>query len=145
MSIGAIHCENNLKVVYRWNEIDYAYPTPEERQLAIENQTFIPENVIPVGLEVHENRLFVTFPRWKVGVPASLAYVDLNGKCHAIALHSQDDNDILARVLIGRHVGNSTNNTRNDFQVTSSLSHSHQFWSDSSKQHANKTDKIYFS
>lgn len=72
------HC--HLNVIYEWKEIDFQYSSPEERRSAIENQTFIPENVMPVGLEVYENRLFITLPRWKNGVPASLAYINLNGK-----------------------------------------------------------------
>lgn len=70
----------SLQVKYQWKQIDFAYPSADDRQNAIDNLTFIPENVIPVGLEVYEHRLFVTLPRWKNGVPASLAYINLNGK-----------------------------------------------------------------
>lgn len=69
-----------LHVKYEWKQIDFAYPSAEDRQNAIDNQTFVPENVIPVGLEVYDHRLFVTLPRWRNGVPASLAYINLNGK-----------------------------------------------------------------
>lgn len=85
LAIESINC--NLHVVYQWKEIDFNYPSLEERRMAVENMTFIPENVIPVGLEVHENRLFVTLPRWKNGVPASLAYVNLNGKSFCLCLN----------------------------------------------------------
>lgn len=84
--ITVIHCDLQLK--YQWKEIDFQYPTLEEHRNAIDNQTFIPQNVIPVGLEVYENRLFVTLPRWKNGVPASLAYINLNGKVCCYFVHS---------------------------------------------------------
>ncbi|XP_055919177.1 protein yellow [Eupeodes corollae] len=71
-------CNDNLRVAYEWKEIDFKYPSKEQKQLAIESYEFIPENVIPVGLEVYRSRLFVTLPRWREGVPASLAYLDLN-------------------------------------------------------------------
>lgn len=71
-------CNDNLRVAYEWKEIDFKYPSKELRQLAIESYEFVPENVIPVGLEVYRSRLFVTLPRWREGVPASLAYLDLN-------------------------------------------------------------------
>lgn len=76
MALLVVAAADHLKVEYKWNQIDFEFPSEEERQTAIENYTFIKENVIPVGLEVHKNRLFLTLPRWKKGVPASLAYID---------------------------------------------------------------------
>jgi hypothetical protein len=78
--VTSVVANDNLRVAYQWKQIDFEYPSINERQEAIINGTFIQENVIPVGLEVYKNRLFVTLPRWKKGVPASLAYIDLNGK-----------------------------------------------------------------
>lgn len=71
---------NKLQTVYQWQEIDFKYNNADERQAAIDAKTFIPQNVIPVAMEVVENRLFLTLPRLRPGVPASLAYIDLNGK-----------------------------------------------------------------
>ena len=79
---------DNLRVAYQWKQIDFEYPNIDERQAAITNLTFISENVIPVGLEVYKNRLFITLPRWKKGVPASLAYIDLNGKIFLFSLRT---------------------------------------------------------
>lgn len=79
--IKTVNCNDNLRVAYQWNEIDFKYRNELERNQAIESKEFIPQNVIPVGLEVYRTRLFVTLPRWKEGVPASLAYIDINGKC----------------------------------------------------------------
>lgn len=79
IAISCVTANDNLRVVYQWKQIDYEYPNIEERQAAIANGDFIQENVIPVGIEVYRDRLFVTLPRWKKGVPASLAYIDLNG------------------------------------------------------------------
>lgn len=76
----SVVANDNLRVAYQWKQIDFEFPNIDERQAAITNLTFISENVIPVGLEVYQNRLFITLPRWKKGVPASLAYIDLNGK-----------------------------------------------------------------
>ncbi|XP_069683807.1 dopaminechrome tautomerase-like [Periplaneta americana] len=67
-----------LDVVFEWKEVDFAYPSGAARQEAIRNRMFVPGNNVPVGLEVWNNKLFVTVPRWKTGVPASLAYVYLN-------------------------------------------------------------------
>lgn len=78
--VTSVFANDNLRVAYQWKQIDFEFPDIDARQEAIRNLSFISENVIPVGLEVYKNRLFITLPRWKKGVPASLAYIDLNGK-----------------------------------------------------------------
>lgn len=71
---------NDLHAKFEWNKIDFAYNSPDERQEAINSGKFIPDNVIPVGIDVHENRLFISLPRLKKGVPASLATINMNGE-----------------------------------------------------------------
>lgn len=83
---------NNLQSKYEWKAIDFNYETTAARQEAIDNKVFIPANVIPVGLDVHENRLFLSLPRLKNGVPASLAYINMDGKnsdCVCVALYCE--------------------------------------------------------
>lgn len=70
---------DNLRVAYEWKQVDYEFPTQEARQEAIDSKEFIPENNLPLGLEVYGDRIFVTVPRWKSGVAASLTYFYLNG------------------------------------------------------------------
>lgn len=80
-SLFATCCaNNNLQIKYEWKAIDFKYETAEDRQAAIDNQSYIPANVIPVGLDIHEKRLFLSLPRLKHGVPASLAYINMEGK-----------------------------------------------------------------
>ncbi|KAH8300582.1 hypothetical protein KR044_010060, partial [Drosophila immigrans] len=64
-----------FQIVNEWKYIDFEYPTFVERQQAIMNGDFIPKNNLPLGIDVHRNRLFITTPRWKDGVPASLVTV----------------------------------------------------------------------
>ncbi|XP_028164773.1 protein yellow [Ostrinia furnacalis] len=70
-------CMDQLHIVYEWKQLDYQFTTPEARQQALDSKAFIPENNIPMGLEVFEDRLFITVPRWRTGVPSSLNYVNL--------------------------------------------------------------------
>ncbi|RZB40753.1 yellow [Asbolus verrucosus] len=58
---------------YQWKTLDYDYPSEIDRLAAIDNEDFIPKNNLPLGLEVYKNRLFVTMPKWKPGVPVTLA------------------------------------------------------------------------
>ncbi|XP_037949633.1 protein yellow-like isoform X1 [Teleopsis dalmanni] len=62
-------------LINEWKFLDFEYPTYVERQQAIKNNEFITENNLPLGIDVYKNRLFITTPRWKDGVPASLSYV----------------------------------------------------------------------
>ncbi|CAO1372215.1 unnamed protein product [Diamesa hyperborea] len=78
LCVTAVAANDNLRVAYQWKQMDFEYPNIDTRQAAIQDKSFIQENIIPVGLEVYKDRLFITLPRWKTGVPASLAYIDLN-------------------------------------------------------------------
>lgn len=76
--IGTVAAQQQrLSIAYEWSQIDFAYPSDADRQAAIASGAFVPANVLPVGLEAYDGRLFVTLPRWRSGVPASLAYVDM--------------------------------------------------------------------
>ncbi|XP_077299773.1 L-dopachrome tautomerase yellow-h isoform X2 [Arctopsyche grandis] len=62
-----------LRTLYQWNLIDFNYDSDGERKAALDSKDFIPENTLPLGLEIWKERVFVTFPRWKPGVPCTLA------------------------------------------------------------------------
>lgn len=62
-----------FKTHYYWKQLDYAFATKYDRRRAIDLKEFIPENNLPLGLEPYEDRLFVTMPKWKAGIPATLA------------------------------------------------------------------------
>lgn len=68
---------NPFEVVYEWRQLDFEYPTFLDRQRAILSGEFVPSNNLPLGVDRWRNRLFVTMPRWKNGVPASLATLPL--------------------------------------------------------------------
>lgn len=71
---------DNLQVAYQWNQMDFNFSSAAHRDSAIKSGLYIPSSVVPVGIEVQTDRLFITLPRWKSGVPASLAFINMNGK-----------------------------------------------------------------
>jgi hypothetical protein len=52
---------------FTWKTMDFAYPDERTRQLAIASGEYIPENSLPVGIEIWRSKLFVTIPRWRDG------------------------------------------------------------------------------
>lgn len=52
---------------FTWRTMDFAYPDQRSRQLAIASGEYVPENSLPVGIEIWKNKLFITVPRWRNG------------------------------------------------------------------------------
>ncbi|XP_035435689.1 L-dopachrome tautomerase yellow-f2 isoform X2 [Spodoptera frugiperda] len=63
---------------FQWKTIDFAWEG-SERESAITNGSYVPVHNMPTGLARWRDKLFITIPRWKTGIPASLNYVYLNG------------------------------------------------------------------
>ncbi|XP_060522816.1 protein yellow-like [Cylas formicarius] len=64
-----------FKTWYRWKTLDLDYPSDEARSRAVAYDEFIPENNLPLGLETYGDRIFLSMPKWKPGVPVTLATV----------------------------------------------------------------------
>lgn len=69
-----------LQEAFHWRIVDFDFPDDASRSKSINSKEFIPENNLPLGLDVWKDKLFITVPRWKSGVPSSLNYVSLNGE-----------------------------------------------------------------
>ena len=58
---------------FAWTHVDYAFPSERIRQEALYTGLYVPENNLPVGIEVWRNKMFITVPRWMKGeYPLSL-------------------------------------------------------------------------
>ncbi|XP_073998026.1 protein yellow-like isoform X3 [Rhodnius prolixus] len=75
-----ISCTSGVQLYqkFAWRSLDYAFPSEHSRMEALFNGDFVPENNLPVGIEIWKNKLFVTVPRWNKGVPSTLNYVPLD-------------------------------------------------------------------
>lgn len=72
---GALAVNERMKEALAWKALDFQYPTPAAKEAAVKSGEYIPENNNPLGLEVWNDKVFVTVPRWKNGVPSSVNYV----------------------------------------------------------------------
>ncbi|XP_061713383.1 protein yellow-like [Cydia pomonella] len=68
-----------FSTLYKWQRVDFEFPSAMHRQQAIATGKYIPANVLPLGLEVYGSRVWVTLPAWRRGVPATLATVPRSG------------------------------------------------------------------
>ncbi|XP_063240684.1 protein yellow-like [Bacillus rossius redtenbacheri] len=82
-----------LRELYRWKQVDLLYPSRAARAAAEASGELVPGNNLPLGLEVWRDRVFVTLPRWKPGVPATLAYVPRSGEGPSPLLRAWPDWD----------------------------------------------------
>lgn len=76
-----IHFTNNvfaqLHDVYEWKQVSFVWPSQSVRRQAIQSGEYIPENNMPMGLARWHDKMFITLPRWKRGVAATLTYINL--------------------------------------------------------------------
>lgn len=80
--VAGVKSNPALKEVFHWKILDFDFPDEAARKNALATGQFIPENNLPLGVEIWKDKLFITVPRWKSGIPASLTYVDLAGNQH---------------------------------------------------------------
>lgn len=68
-----------LKEIFNWNQIDFAFDSEEKRLNMIETGQFILGNSIPTAIALWADKLFLAFPRFKLGIPATIGCINTNG------------------------------------------------------------------
>ncbi|CRK87272.1 CLUMA_CG001074, isoform A [Clunio marinus] len=76
--IVAVSSARKLDEKFAWKELDFAWPSEEAKQEAIRSGKYIESHNLPLGLDIWQDKLFITVPRWKSGVASSLNYVKLS-------------------------------------------------------------------
>ncbi|XP_065091316.1 protein yellow-like [Ochlerotatus camptorhynchus] len=77
-ALGAVSGTSKLQERYSWRQMDFVFPNQQLKQQALASGDYVPTNGLPVGIERWENKLFVSVPRWKDGIPSTLNYIDMN-------------------------------------------------------------------
>lgn len=81
-TVELVQQAETFKEAVSWSLIDIQYPSAADRAAAIQNKAFIPENNLPLGVHAFKNRIFVSLPKWKDGVPITLGVVGKNEGAH---------------------------------------------------------------
>ncbi|KMQ98416.1 protein yellow [Lasius niger] len=66
--------------MYAWSTIDFEFDSIEARDNAIFDGDYVAENNLPLGLDVWRDKIFITLPKWKSGIPVTLATVPRHSK-----------------------------------------------------------------
>lgn len=61
--------------MFAWKTVDFEFESEAARERAIFEGKYIPENNMPLGVELWHDKVFIALPKWKTGIPASLATV----------------------------------------------------------------------
>lgn len=67
-----VSCTYNAEIVYQLLSVDYLWNDNSQRQAAINSGEYVIENNIITGIKVAGSDVYVTVPRWRYGVPATL-------------------------------------------------------------------------
>ncbi|XP_316854.5 protein yellow [Anopheles gambiae] len=78
VAAGSVSGTQKLQERYSWQQLDFVFPNQRLKQQALARGDYVPTNGLPVGIERWENKLFVSVPRWKDGIPSTLNYIDMN-------------------------------------------------------------------
>lgn len=56
-----------LQELFAWNILDFEYASEFDRIQAMQTEKYVPENNLPVGIEVWRDKLLISVPRWRAG------------------------------------------------------------------------------
>lgn len=60
------------RIIHKFVTLDYDWPNDTAKDSAIVNGDYIVNNNIISGMKVYEDNVYVTVPRWRLGVPSTL-------------------------------------------------------------------------
>ncbi|XP_043485045.1 protein yellow-like [Leptopilina heterotoma] len=75
VTIAFVQGRQNYHVIYQWNFIEPEWPNPETGEKSLNNGSYIPENNIITGIKLWRDQLYLSVPRLKSGVPATLTMI----------------------------------------------------------------------
>lgn len=72
--LNAVNCDK-FKVIREWHYVNFTWPNADVYGTAISKGLYVPENNIIAGIKHFGEEFYVTLPRMKNGVPATLAKI----------------------------------------------------------------------
>lgn len=66
-------CHQPFQVIFEWKSLDFEWPSDDERQYAVMRGDYILANNFPSSVKFWKDKMYVCIPRWRDGVPVTLA------------------------------------------------------------------------
>ncbi|CAB0042662.1 unnamed protein product [Trichogramma brassicae] len=70
---GWAQAHEPFSVRFQWNSVNYTWPSDDAYLIAESDESFIEKNNIISGIKLWKDKMYLTLPRWKPGVPVTLA------------------------------------------------------------------------
>ncbi|KAG7210434.1 hypothetical protein KM043_011966 [Ampulex compressa] len=71
--VAVAMCHEPFQVIFQWNTVDVVWPSEDEHESALKDGEYIPANNVIAGIKFWKDKMYLTLPRWKEGVPVTLA------------------------------------------------------------------------
>lgn len=65
-------CQVQFQAIFEWESIDFHWQSDEERKHALLRREYIPANNFLTTVKFWKDKMYLTLPRWKDGVPVTL-------------------------------------------------------------------------
>ncbi|KAJ8943936.1 hypothetical protein NQ314_009600 [Rhamnusium bicolor] len=66
-----------FQIEYVWSYLNFTWISPQQYLTALKNGEYIPENNVPTGLKIYNGNLYLSMPKFRNGVPVTLAYIPM--------------------------------------------------------------------
>ncbi|XP_058794954.1 protein yellow-like [Phymastichus coffea] len=61
------------QVAFEWKYLNFSWPSTQAYEDAVKDGSYVPANTVITGIKVHKGNVYLSLPRWKRGIPATLA------------------------------------------------------------------------
>ncbi|GAB1868497.1 Protein yellow [Camponotus japonicus] len=72
LSLVVVLCHEQFQVTFEWKSIDFQWPSEEVRKYAVLRGDYIASNNFITTVKFWKDKMYLTIPRWKDGVPVTL-------------------------------------------------------------------------
>ncbi|CAG9773927.1 unnamed protein product [Ceutorhynchus assimilis] len=66
-----------FEIAYQWTYLNYTWESAQQYNRAIESGRYVPANNAPTGLKFYGNLMFISVPRFRPGIPATLVSLEI--------------------------------------------------------------------
>ncbi|XP_065335126.1 protein yellow-like [Cloeon dipterum] len=78
LDLSSLATTANFNQVFKWDELDYEWPSDANRTKALEDGNFKPKNIEPRFMAVHGTRIVLSLYKHHISIPASLVSLPMS-------------------------------------------------------------------